>query len=155
MVQSRCGPRFSLESLQSPGVATELFGKKLQSYAAAQFEVLGFVNQTHAAAAHNLQYAIVRDFLADQTCGSESARLQGDLGMSHLVDRRYKAVTAFGDGFDVLAATVPLAQQLAQNKDVLVEVSFLDKGVGPDPLDQVVFVHQATGAFDQQEKGLG
>src|SRR5664280_3167902 len=78
--------------------------------------------------------------------------MRGSLGVSHLVHRSYEPVAALGYRLDVLPPAVPLPQDFPQEENVLVEVSFLDKGIGPDPLHQVVFVHQASGVLDQYKQ---
>ena len=154
MVQSGNCSGFPFESLQSFGIGSEFFGKKLQRNPTTQFEILGFVNESHTATAHDLEHAIVGDLLADQirTCGRIQPR--GYLGVRHLLDRSHKPIPAFGHGFYVLPPAVPHAQEFPQDEDVLVEVAFLDEGFRPDPLHQLVFFHQASGAFYQDEQSL-
>ena len=49
-----------------------------------------------------------------------------------------KAVAAFRDGLDIWLAIIDVSQCLAQDRDVMPEIAFLNEGVGPDCADQFV-----------------
>ena len=66
MVQRRRGARFPLKAIQGLAILGKFFGQKLKRDEAAKFEILGPVNDTHAAAAQLLDDAVMRDGLADQ-----------------------------------------------------------------------------------------
>ena len=51
MVQCRGGAGFALKTVESLAILGEFFGKKLESDEAAELDVFGAVNDTHAAAA--------------------------------------------------------------------------------------------------------
>src|SRR5271166_4275487 len=51
MIQSGGGARFPFKSLHRLGIVSKLFGKKLDSNAAAQPEIFRLVNHAHAATA--------------------------------------------------------------------------------------------------------
>ena len=65
VLKQRSGARLPLQTLESAGVGHEVLGKKLQGDVAAQAQVLGLVDDAHAAASEPSQDAIVRDCLAD------------------------------------------------------------------------------------------
>ena len=66
MVESGGGLGFALEAAESLRVSGDLVGQELQGDEAAELNVLGLVDDTHAAAAEFLDDAVVRDGLADQ-----------------------------------------------------------------------------------------
>src|SRR5205807_1448373 len=55
MVQGGSCPRFTLKSLQRLMIGCELIGQELQSNVAAQTQVFGLIDHTHAAAAQPFQ----------------------------------------------------------------------------------------------------
>src|SRR6266478_5298086 len=65
MIESRSRARFPLKPLQRLRIAGELRRQKLESDVAAEFEVFGLVNHSHASASKHCQDAVVRDSLAD------------------------------------------------------------------------------------------
>ena len=66
VVQGGGGASFAAEAFKRVGVTHEIVGKKFEGDEAAEIEILGFVDDAHAAAADFFQDAIVRDSLADQ-----------------------------------------------------------------------------------------
>ncbi len=70
MIQCRSGAGLDHETLERGGVAGKVSGKKLEGHAAAESEVLGFVNDAHATAAELAGDAVMRDGLADGDWGS-------------------------------------------------------------------------------------
>ena len=58
-------PRLALKPFERLRVPDELFGQKLQRDAAAELDVLGLVDDAHAAASHSGEDAIVRNGLTD------------------------------------------------------------------------------------------
>ena len=77
MVQSRRCPRFAAKALQSLRVFGHVLRQELQSNKAAEFEVLSFINHTHAAATELFDDAVVRDCLPIMFCLSTGANLTG------------------------------------------------------------------------------
>ena len=61
MIQRGSGLRFALKAGERLRVAGNLVGQELERDEAVQARVLGFVNDTHAAAAELLDDAVVRD----------------------------------------------------------------------------------------------
>ena len=66
-------------------------------------------------------------------------------------DRADEAVTPLRYRFDVLRI---LSQGFAQDKDVVGEIAFLDKGVGPKSLDKFSFLEQMASIADQKHQGV-
>ncbi len=60
------GPRLAPQPLECLRVPAELLRQELQRHAAAELQILGFVDDTHAAAAELPEDTVVRDRLADQ-----------------------------------------------------------------------------------------
>jgi len=69
MIECRSGTGFATEAFEYLRVAGEIIRKKLESNKAAEFEVFGFVDHTHPAAAELLQDAVVGDGLAEARLG--------------------------------------------------------------------------------------
>jgi hypothetical protein len=65
MVEGGSGSCFAPEALQRLMVFGYVVRKELERDKAAQFDVLGFIDHTHTAAAELLNDAVVRDSLAD------------------------------------------------------------------------------------------
>ncbi|MGB9403375.1 MAG: hypothetical protein WCA98_07540 [Candidatus Acidiferrales bacterium] len=65
MVQSRCGLRFALETGDSLRILRHVVGQKLEGNEAMKADVLGFIDDAHAAAAQFVDDAVVRDGLAN------------------------------------------------------------------------------------------
>jgi hypothetical protein len=66
MVQGGGSFSFALESSDGLGIAGKLIGQELQGNEAVKPRVLGFVDDTHTAAAQLLDDAVVRDGLTDE-----------------------------------------------------------------------------------------
>src|SRR5436190_16207898 len=64
MIQGGSCPRFTLKSLQRLMIGRELIGQELESNVAAQTQVFGLVDHTHATAAQSFQDAVMRNGLA-------------------------------------------------------------------------------------------
>ena len=79
VVQGRRGAGFAQEALDGCLVGHVRAGQKLERDLAAEREVLGQVNLTHAAGAQLLQHVVVRDGLADHR-DSRPARHESHLG---------------------------------------------------------------------------
>jgi hypothetical protein len=75
MIQRGGSLGFTLEAAKGLRVFGDLVRKELESHEAAEFHVLGFVNDAHPAAAQLLDDAVVRYGLADHY---EIPRLQVD-----------------------------------------------------------------------------
>ncbi len=65
MIQCRGSLGFPLETVESLRVFGYLIRQELESYKAAEFEILGLVNHTHAATTELFDNSVVRDGLAD------------------------------------------------------------------------------------------
>src|SRR5215510_504725 len=65
MIERRGGASFTAKAFRCLLVLCKFFGKKLHSYEASQFGILGFVNDTHTTASELFDDAVVRDGLAD------------------------------------------------------------------------------------------
>ena len=65
MIQGGSCPRFTLKSLQRLMIGCELIGQELQSNVAAQTQVFGLIDHTHAAAAQPFQDTVVGNGLAN------------------------------------------------------------------------------------------
>ena len=50
-----------------------------------------------------------------------------------------KAIAAHRDSLDIRLPILDVPQRLAQQRDVVGEVTFLDEGTGPDRAEQIVF----------------
>jgi hypothetical protein len=74
MVQSRSGLRLPLKAAKGLRILGDVIGQKLEGNEAVQPDVLGLIDSTHAAAAHLLQHAVMRNGLSDQRRGSLRAR---------------------------------------------------------------------------------
>ena len=72
--------------------------------------------------------------------------------MSGLIDGSDKPVAALRHSFDVLASSIPLSKKLAQDENVLVEVTFLNESLRPDPFYQLILVYQVPCTFYEHEK---
>jgi hypothetical protein len=77
MIQCRRRLRLALEPGQRLRVVGDIVRQELQGNEAVEFNVLGFVDNTHAAAAELLHDAVMRDSLADHS--SSYSSLGGDL----------------------------------------------------------------------------
>ena len=67
MIQGRCRLRLPLKTAQSLRVLGYVIGKKLERHKAMQPRVLGLVHHAHAAAAHLLQNAVMRNDLVSHS----------------------------------------------------------------------------------------
>jgi hypothetical protein len=65
MIQRGRRARFTAKALQGLGVLLQMIGQEFQGHEAAQFDILSFVDHTHAPTAELLDDAIMRDGLAD------------------------------------------------------------------------------------------
>src|SRR5436309_12271873 len=65
MIQGGSCPRFTLKSLQRLMIGRELIGQELESNVAAQTQVFGLIDHTHATAAQSFQDAVMRNGLAN------------------------------------------------------------------------------------------
>jgi hypothetical protein len=65
VIQGGGRARFALEPLDRLRIGGELGRKELQRDAAAQANVLGLIDDTHSAAAEELDHAVMRNGLAD------------------------------------------------------------------------------------------
>jgi hypothetical protein len=64
------------------------------------------------------------------------------------LDVRSKTIADAGDGEDKTLTLLAIAKGLPQKKDVLTEVSLLDKGVRPDGVQEFGLFDDATGVLD-------
>jgi hypothetical protein len=65
MVQSRCGARLALKTFERLAITGQFIGQEFKCDPAAELDVLGFINDAHAAAAQLLQDAVMGNDLAD------------------------------------------------------------------------------------------
>src|SRR5260370_20375120 len=77
VIQRRSGARFAVNALVGRMVLGELFRKKLQAHEAPEPQVLGFVDDAHAAAAELFHNTIVGD-------GAANHRKEGAIWLVHL-----------------------------------------------------------------------
>lgn len=56
--------RLAFKTLQRLGIVAQFFRQEFQCYGSPQLQVFRPVHHPHAAAAHDFQYAVVRDGLA-------------------------------------------------------------------------------------------
>ena len=61
-------------------------------------------------------------------------------------------VSTTGDGHDVAKILLFRYQGFAEEKDILAEIAFLYKAVGPDGTEQFFLREQPQGVLDQVEK---
>jgi hypothetical protein len=80
MIQRRCGASFEHETLKRSGIPGKILRQKLQGHAAAESQVLGFVDNAHPAAAQLAGDFVVRDGLADH---GFSRSMLGRLGLAN------------------------------------------------------------------------
>ena len=66
VVQCRCGFCLTLEPGQRLRIASQTFGQKLECDKAAEARVLCLIDHPHASTAQPLDYAVVRDGLANE-----------------------------------------------------------------------------------------
>src|SRR5437868_11786028 len=66
MVESGCGPRLSVESLQCQRILGKILGQKLQCHTTAEVQVFRLVHHAHSAAADLSQNAVMGDGLPVQ-----------------------------------------------------------------------------------------
>ena len=66
MIQGGSGARFAAETFEGLRIAGNVFGQKFQGDEAAEFSVLGLVNNAHAPAAQFFEDAIMRNRAADR-----------------------------------------------------------------------------------------
>jgi len=66
MVERGCGTGFTPKTFQGLRIAGQYVRQKLEGDETAQFEVLRFVDHTHAATAEFFEDAVVRDGLPNQ-----------------------------------------------------------------------------------------
>ena len=65
-----------------------------------------------------------------------------------------EAITALGNGLDVMAAIRLFAQSAPHGRDVLRQITLFDKTVGPDCLHQSIFFNDVTAILNQDEQDL-
>ena len=63
MVESRRSSRLSLKSFNREPILQDAFGEKLERNVAAEAVVVGFVDDTHAAATQLVDHGVMRDGL--------------------------------------------------------------------------------------------
>ena len=63
-VQSGCGARLAMKTLEGLRVASHLFRQEFQRHDAAELQVLGAVHHSHAAASDALKDAVVANYRA-------------------------------------------------------------------------------------------
>jgi hypothetical protein len=69
VIESGGGAGFATESLDGLGIVRDVVGKEFQSDAAAEADVLGFVNHAHATATEFFEDTVVRDGAAEDGGG--------------------------------------------------------------------------------------
>jgi hypothetical protein len=80
MVQGRSGASFPLKTIKGLTILGEFFRKKFEGDEASELDVLGAVDDAHAAAAQLFDDAVVRDGLADHLVGIVAINESGMLG---------------------------------------------------------------------------
>jgi hypothetical protein len=66
VIQGGGGPGFATEALEGLGIARQVIRQKLERHGTAELEVLGFVDDAHAAAAELRQDAVTGDGLSSE-----------------------------------------------------------------------------------------
>jgi hypothetical protein len=74
MVQRGGGARFALESFQRLRISSEFIGQEFQRDKAAELQILGSVDHTHAATAEPFDDAVMRNCAADEWLGFRHRR---------------------------------------------------------------------------------
>jgi hypothetical protein len=74
--------------------------------------------------------------------------------MPRLVRVCHKAISATWHRLDKLHASRTLTQCFPQKRDVLRQISFFDKGVGPNSLHQIVFCHYLPAVLDKRHENV-
>src|SRR5882757_5473443 len=69
-------------------------------------------------------------------------------------DRREKAITDAGNGFDEGAAAGLFAESLAEGGDIAIEIVFLDGSFRPDGGHEVLFGNEVAAGLDENTEGL-
>jgi hypothetical protein len=72
MIQGRSSFGFALEAAESLLIFGHFIGQELEGDKATEFDILGLIDDTHAAATQFLDDAVVRDGLADHSVGSRA-----------------------------------------------------------------------------------
>jgi hypothetical protein len=65
------------------------------------------------------------------------------------IDRGYELVASAGDGGDVAMLAALFAQRAAKEGDVLSQIIFFDRGIGPDGRHQFIFVNDGSGVLHE------
>ena len=69
-------------------------------------------------------------------------------------DRRHKTVAAPDDCGDVSVAGLAIVEHPAQRCYTDLEITFFDKGIGPDLGDQLRLADDLAGAFDKSDQEI-
>src|SRR5258707_1894292 len=72
--------------------------------------------------------------------------------INHAADMANKTVTSTRDGLDVLMSAI--LQSFSEHRDVLRQVTFLNKRVRPNFLHQPVLLDHPAAVLDQQKKEI-
>src|SRR5215470_5074189 len=75
VIQRRGRTGLAFEPSQRHRIPDQFLGQEFQSNTAAQLDVFGFVNNSHPSAAQQLQYAIVRNPLANKAMRWQRSRV--------------------------------------------------------------------------------
>ena len=71
-----------------------------------------------------------------------------------LPHRRNEAVASLGDGLDVFAPVLAIAQHLTQVEDAAGQIAFLDENPRPNFFEQLFFFDDVPRPLDQNEEGF-
>src|SRR5437016_11931114 len=74
--------------------------------------------------------------------------------VAHFLYVSHKAIATPRNSLDVLMLARPLAQHVSQRRDVSRNVSFLDRGVGPDEFHHLVFAEDVPAVLHQHEQDV-
>lgn len=118
VIQSGCGARFALESLERIGMPGQLLGEKLKRQKPPEPGVLGLVDHAHTAATQPLQNPVT-----------------GDCRRSYLLNRCNKTIATAGQGLDVARIAGGVAQGRTEpgHRTVDSVVKIHGGVVGPEP----------------------
>jgi len=93
-------------------------------------------------------------FLDDQSHSRSVLNDQIRAFISHLPDRREKAVSAPGDSLDVVLVATIIAERPPESGNVLGEIILFDERVWPDGLDQLALLKHMSALLHQRQENV-
>src|SRR5579864_1341482 len=93
MIERRCGAGFTLQPFEGLAVTGKFVGQEFERHQTPQFNVLGFVDDTHAASSEFLEDAVVRDGLVNHGWRQLLAAILGGLGRAAKLGCRLNATS--------------------------------------------------------------